>query len=31
VRKFVVDYSMMDMLDLIIFTAFEAPSDEIFY
>jgi hypothetical protein len=27
----VVDYTMLDMLVLCIFTAFEAPVDEIFY
>lgn len=31
VRKLVVDYTMLDMLDICIFTAFEAPKDEIFY
>lgn len=31
VRKFVVDYVMMDKMDLVIFTAFQAPRDEIFF
>jgi hypothetical protein len=31
VRKFVVDYMRLDTAEILLFTAFEAPIDEIFY
>ena len=31
VRKFVVDYMRLDSAEILLFTAFETPADEIFY